>query len=119
MLGSMANALFGTVPQPEPTNSWVARTDFVPAPGQTAYGFTFSWSPAIGHHCRVSVGHYPTLPEAHEALARGLAAMMYQEPSWWQFWRWGSAKLPPEVSRTVSALIEQHQPTSAENKAAV
>lgn len=105
MLGSVTNSLLGGIQQQRNPNALSeTRAPFVPEPGQTAYGFTFDWSPALGHHSRVSVGYYATSKEAHDALAVSLAGMDYEPPRWWQWWRWGSTKLPDDVMRTVSAL---------------
>lgn len=102
ILGSVANMLLGVPGERQPTYLSEHRTAFVPQPGQIAYGYTFDWAAALGDHRRVCVGYYATQKEADLALASALKGAGYEEPRWWQFWRWGSHKLPAEVSRLVS-----------------
>lgn len=106
MLGSVANSVLGLSPPPE-RHILDVRKPFVIGPGCTAYGYTFDWSPAIGHHSRVNVGYYGTPEEADAALAQALVSMNYEAPRWWQWWRYGSTKLSADVERTVSALKRQ------------
>lgn len=97
LFGNLANELFGVPADRRPQSLSEMRTPFVPEPGQTAYGYTFDWSPELGWHSRVSVGYYGTREEANASLAASLIGMNYQEPRWWQWWRWGSQKLPDDV----------------------
>lgn len=56
-----------------------------------SYGFTMKWGTVT-----YSVRGYNSPQEAWAAIWRGLDAMGYEQPKWWQFWRWGEQIPPPK-----------------------
>ena len=64
---------------------------------KVAFGYSHEWIDADGSEKTASGGPYATADEAHKAKINALDAMGWAAPKWWQYWRWGEAKIYPPV----------------------